>query len=125
MLKECLNTKVCQCRTKEYRRNLTITYLILIKFLTCTIKQLNILKQLLITNNTNLILSTFNIKLMTLNLMHTCICCNECSNLICVTIINTLEILTASDWPIDWAGLNTKHALDLIHQIKWVICLTV
>ena len=42
-----------------------------------------------------------------------------------VAVIHTLEVLSTADRPVDRAGADAKHVLNLIHQLKRVACLAV
>ena len=43
----------------------------------------------------------------------------------CLTVIDTLKLLTAADRPVDRACMDAEDGFDIFHQVKWVLGFTV
>ena len=52
-------------------------------------------------------------------------CIGEGKDFLFVTVVNTAEFLTGTDWPVDRTGCNTKLFFDLIQKIKSIVGISV
>ena len=127
MLQENLHSEVCQGRTEKYRGEFSFADQLLVKFCTCTVQKLDFFKQLcfLVTCHDLIDLRRIQRDLSCLTLFGTLLCIGKDGDLLASTLIDTFEILSGTDRPVDRAGRNAKLLFDVIEQIEGIIGITV
>ena len=127
MLQENLDTEVRQCGTEEYRGELSFADQLLIELCRRTIEQLDLIHQLCLILLTDelLQLRRMNINLRRMSKLRTLLRIREGRHLPSRTVVNTLEILSGTDRPVDRAGRDAKLLLNVVEQFEGVVRVTV
>ena len=127
MFQECLHTKVGECRTKEDWRKLSFADQFLIKLSAGTVQKFNFFKksialffayyiQQMLIVDVDCLLDTF---------FRTLLGIGEGQYLLRISVVNTAELLTGTNWPVYRAGRNAELFFNLIEQIKGIVGIAV
>ena len=127
MFQEDLHTEVGQCRSEKYRRKFSLADQLLVKFCTCSVQKLDLFEKLgfLVTCHDLIQLRRIQRDLSCLAFFGTFFGIGKHRNFLASTLINTFEILSGADRPVDRAGRNAKLLFDVIEQIKGIVGITV
>ena len=127
IIQKSFYTKGRQSRSEKYRREFSFADQLLVKFCTCTVQKLDLFEQLcfLITCHDLIDLRRIQRDLSCLTFFGTLLCIGKDGDLLASTLIDTFEILSGTDRPVDRAGRNAKLLFDVIEQIEGIIGITV
>ena len=127
MLQENLHTEVRQCGTKEYRGELALAHKLLIELCGRTVEQLDLIEQLCLVLLTDKLLQLrrMNINLRRMSKLRALLRIRKGRHFSGRTVVNTLEILSGADRPVDRAGRDAKLLLNIVEQLEGVVRVTV
>ena len=127
MLQEGLYTKVCKRRSKENRSQISPVDSLLIKIIRSTVQKLDILLQLIIV-----ILAKDRGKLgiiqrvvMRFHLPGSTLGCLKKLHCLAFAIKYSFKIMSAADRPVNRAGTDIEHILNVIQKLKRILRLAV
>ena len=108
VLKESLHTEVCKRGTEEYRCHISLAYLFLVKFHTCSVQKLDLIHELfLLIRIYDVVKSCIvNIDFFDHTFLGSLLCVREGQDFVCISVINSTEFLTGTDRPVDRAGCD-------------------
>ena len=127
VLKESLHTEVCKRGTEEYRCHISLAYLFLVKFHTCSVQKLDLIHELfLLIRIYDVVKSCIvNIDFFDHTFLGSLLCVREGQDFVCISVINSTEFLTGTDRPVDRAGCDPEFLFYFIQKIKRIICISV
>ena len=117
-----LHSKVCEGRPEKGRREFSCADLLHVEGLAGPVEKLDVIKKLAVVIRPDhlLCLCSLQIKFPGRNLLLASHGRRKGGDLLCISVINALEVLSAADGPVDRAGLDSENALNLVHQLEGI-----
>ena len=127
-LQKRLNAEVVERRTEEHGAELSVANLIDVKFIACTVEQLNIVAQgpaQLFTDKAVELFGVVKAAFDGLDLVLPTVEFAEGEDLAFFAVVNTLEVDAAADGPVHRICADAELLLQLLHKIVGAACLAV